>query len=218
MGVGQGATGKDGRADEESGAVADVGVFGSDEHNVADHDERAAGNNNNLAAVEPAADGGHKQGKEGANDIGRDGQELLLDDALVRVDGGDDGGGEERETLDGDVVKEESPAREEDDGVEDAGFELLGVHLVDDLGLADTLGLDTRNGEVTLLLGEPFGGCGVVGEGKEADEGQANGNDALNTKDHSPTVKAAEVVELENARRQEATKGAGERRHDNVER
>lgn len=162
-----------------------------------------------MSPVESGAEEGNEEGEEAAYDVRGDGEELLHDGALVGVDGGDDGRGEESEALDGDVVEEEDERGGERDGGHDTQPEFLLVDAVEDFGLADALGLDTGDGQVALLLGKPGGGRGAVSQGEEGDEGEADCDDAFDGEDHAPACEAAEGLEGEDARGEEATEGAG---------
>lgn len=217
LGVAEGAEGEGAAGDEERRAVPDLRVRADEEHDVADHHEGGADDEEDVAAVEPPAEEREEDGEEGADDVRGHGVELLGDDGGLGVDRPDDGGGEEGEALDGDVVEEEDEGGGEGDGAEDAAEDLDGVELVQHLGGGDTLRLDPGDGEILLRLGEPLGGLGPVGQGDERDEGEDAGDDALDGEDHPPPVKAAEVGELQDAGGQETAERAGERGHDDVE-
>lgn len=107
MCVGQCAETECARGDDEGGAVSHLRVRGREEHYVADHHERGGGNEVDGAAVGAPAGEGDGDGEEGADDVGRDGLELLVDDCVAWVDCSHDGGREEGEALHGDVVEEE---------------------------------------------------------------------------------------------------------------
>ena len=65
--------------------------------------------------------------------------ELLRDNAIFGVDGLDDRGSEEGQTLYGDVVQEEYEGGRKSDRAEDAEENLWNVELVQDFGSTDTL-------------------------------------------------------------------------------
>ena len=65
--------------------------------------------------------------------------ELLRDNAIFGVDGLDDRGGEEGQTLYGDVVQEEYEGGRKSDRAEDAEENLWNVKLVQDFSSTDTL-------------------------------------------------------------------------------
>lgn len=168
LGIGQRADGKQRAGEEEGGSVAGGRVGRSQEHAVAGNNEGRADDHDDLAAVPAPAEQRQEDGEEAADDVGGHGVQLLDDGRLFGVDGADDGRGEEGEALDRDVVEHVDDRGGEGDGVEDAREELLLVHLVENLGGRDALGLDAGNGELALLGGEPSRGLGAVGEGEEA--------------------------------------------------
>jgi hypothetical protein len=84
LGVAQGAEGEGACGDEEGGAVADLGVFGGEEHDVADHHQGGGADEEDLAFVEAGGEVGEEHCEEGADDVGWDGAELLVH---YRVDG-----------------------------------------------------------------------------------------------------------------------------------
>ena len=119
--------------------------------------------------------------------------QLLRHDAVVRVDCPDNGGREEGEALDGDVVQQEDESGAEGHGAEDAVENLGHVELVEDFGRADALGLDARDCEVLFVLCQPACGGGAVRQREEGDDGEAARDDAFDSEDHAPGVQAAEV-------------------------
>ena len=154
--VGEGAKGKGAAGDQEGRAVADHGVVVGKEHDVSDHYQGRAEDEPWHAAVEHPAEEGEEEGEEGADDVGGHGVELLAYDAGLRVDGADDGGGEESETLYGDVVEEEDKTGCEGDGAHDAPEGLGQVDFVQELRGGDAFGFDACDGQVLSLL-EPLG-------------------------------------------------------------
>lgn len=215
--VGHGAKRKDGRREQKDGGIAGLGVGGGKEDDEADNDEGCARHDDDLATVHLPADGGQKESEESTDDIRGHSQELGHDGGLAGVDGADDGGGEEADALDGDVVEQENERGAERHRVEDAAHELLDVHLVEDLGGADTLRLDAENGKVLLRLGEPASRLGTVSEGDVGNESKNAGDDALNGENHAPRGQAAKALELEDAGGEETTEGTGHGSHDDVE-
>ena len=173
-----------------------MGVRAGEEHDVAAHHEGGADDEEDVAAVESPAEEGEEDGEKGANNIRRNGMELLRDHTIFGVDCLDDRGGEEGQTLYGDVVQEEYEGGRESDRAKDTAEDLWNVELVQDFCGTDTFGFDTSDCKVFLLLREPPRSSGTVGQGEEGDERKTAGNDALNGKDHAPMVKAAEVREL----------------------
>jgi len=170
LGVGHGPHGEDGRGEEEEGSVASVGVGGGEKDGVASNDQGCAGHHDDLAPVKLPAESGKEQGEEAADNVRRDREQLLLDQRLVGVNGPHDGGSEKGEALDSDVIEKEDERGEHGDGVQDALDDLLLVNLVEHLGGGDALRLDTGCGEVLLLLSEPSGSLGTVGEREEGEE------------------------------------------------
>lgn len=203
--------------DEEGGAVAHAGVGRGQEHDVADHGHGRAGDEEDLAAVNLPRDEGQEEGEEAADDVGRDRVELLHDEGLARVDGADDGRGEEGEALDRDVVEQEDERGRQRYGRHHAQPQLLLVHVVEHDRLADALGADAALGHLALLGGQPAGRGGAVGEGQERDKSQAAGDDAFNDKDHAPRRDGADVVERQDGRGEQTAKGTGHGRHDDEE-
>lgn len=120
--------------------------------------------------------------------------------------------------MHGDVVEEEDQGCCESHGGEDAAEELGRVNFVEDFGRGNTLGLHARDGEVPLFLGEPLGCCRAVGEREEGDDGYAAGDDALDSEDHPPGMKASEVGELQDTGCEKTTKCSSQGRGDDVER
>ena len=176
-----------------------MGVLAREEHDVADHDHRGAQRDEDLPLVQAPADGREQDDEEGADDVRRNGVELLEDDRVRRVDGLDDGRQEESEPLHGYVVKQKDGSGANRDGTGHATAELDVVHLVEDLCRADTLGLDASNGKVLLVLRQPAGGGGSVRQSEETNDGQPDGDNSLDSEDHAPAMKATEVRELEDA-------------------
>lgn len=205
-----------GCGDDESGAVAHLGVLAGQEHDITDHYEGGGTHDENLSPVDPGADERQEQREEGTDDVRGNCVQLLLDDGLFRVDGLDDRRQEEGQALDSDIVEQEDEGCGQCDGVEDAAEDLGLVNLVEDLCLPDTLGLDAGDGEVFLLLAEPAGGFGSVGEGEERNEREANCDDALYAEDHAPRVQTAKARQLQDRRRKKPTKCTCQGCHDNV--
>lgn len=202
----------------EASTVQNMLCFSGEEHGVAGDDSWGGQDDEDLSLVGPPTDGREEDSENGTHGVGRDTVELLLDDGVIGVDVADDGGKEEGEALDGDIVEEEDEGDLESDRVGNTAQELGSVDAVNDFGLGKTLRLDSGDAKLLLLLGEPAGGLGSVGEGEEGDEAQGNSDDALDGEDHSPLVEAAKVVESENGAGQETTKGTSQRSHDHVER
>lgn len=203
---------------QETSTVSNTSSFGSQEHGVTDDNCRGRHNDKDLSLVNPPTDGREDNSKNGTDSVGRNTVKLLLDDAVVGVDGADDSRKEEGETLDSNVVAEENAGDLESDGVGDTAPELDSVDTVDDFGLGKTLRLYTGDAKLLLLLCEPAGGLGSVGEGDKGEETKTDGDDTFNGKDHAPSVKTSKVVELENSAGQKTTKGTSQRSHDHVER
>lgn len=216
MCVAEGPKGEGSDGDDKDGAVADFGGGAGEEHDVAGHHERCRANEEDGTFVNLGGDEGYDEGGDGSDDVWRDGAELLMHDGLARVDGFHDGGGEEGQTLNGDVVKQEDDGGGEDDGVEDATENFLVVHLVEHRGRAHTFGLDTCTGQDLLLGGQPACRLRSVSEGDVGDEGQTDGNDTFNGEDHPPAGHTAKAVQGEDTRGEKTTECAGQRCHDDV--
>lgn len=107
LGVAERAGGEGARGDDERRAVAGVLVRRGQEDDVARHDEGRRAGQEDVASVEPGRHEGDDEGGEGAHDVGRDGVQLERDNGGFRVDGLDDGWGEECQALDRDIVQEE---------------------------------------------------------------------------------------------------------------
>lgn len=203
---------------EEASTVSNTSLLGSQEHSIADNDSGRGQDDEDLSLVNPPTDSREDESKASTDSVRRNTVELLLDNAVIGVDAADNGGEEESETLDSDVVEEEDEGDLEGDRVGNTAPELDSVDTVDDFGLGETFGLDTGDAEILLLLGEPAGCLGSVGKGDESEKTEADGNDTLNSKDHSPGVKATEVVKLENSTGKKTTKGTSKGSHNHVKR
>lgn len=123
--------------------------------------------------------------------------QLLEDGGVLGVDSADNRGQEEGQTLDSNVVQEEDEGSGENGRVEDTAKGLLLVQLVEHTVLADTLRLDTGNGQVLLCLGQPAGRLWSVGQGEEGDDGDDAGDDAFNREDHPPSLQRTERFQIE---------------------
>ena len=84
LGVAQSTKGEGACGDEERRAVADLRVFGGEEHDVPDHHEGGGADEEDLAFVEACGEVGEQDGEEGADYVGWHGAELLV---YYRVDG-----------------------------------------------------------------------------------------------------------------------------------
>ena len=218
LGVAEGAEGVGARGDEEGRAVAGVGLRGGEEDDVADHGEGRGDDEEDVAAIVARAQPREEEDEERAHDVRGHGAELQEDDAGVGVDGLDDGGGEEGETLDRDVVEEEDEGRGERDGAQDPAEDLGRVDPIQDFGRADPLGLDPRDGEIFLLLAQPSRRRRSVGQREEGDDGETTRHDPLDDKDHPPRAQPPEMRELQDPRREEPTKRPRQRRCDDIQR
>lgn len=218
VGVGHGTKNHAGTGNQEASTISNARSLRGQEHGVSDNDGGGGKDDEDLASVEIPTESREGNSKDGSDGVGRDTVKLLLDGAVLGVDGSNDGGEEESKTLDSDVVEEEDEGDLKSDGVGDTTPELDSVDTVDDLSLSETLRLDTGNAEILLLLSEPSSSLGSISECDESDETKTNGDDTLNSKDHSPVVKATEVGELEDSTGQETTESTSKRSHDHVER
>jgi hypothetical protein len=217
VGVGHGTENHTGTGNQETSTISNTGSLGGQEHGVSDNDSGGGEDDEDLSSVEVPTESREGNGKDRSDSVGRDTVKLLLDGAVLGVDGSDDGRKEESKTLDSDVVEEEDEGDLKSDGVGDTAPELDSIDAVNDFGLSETLGLDTGDAEILLLLSEPSSSLGSIGESDESDETESDGDDTLNSKDHSPVVKATEVGKLENSTGQETTESASKRSHDHVE-
>lgn len=80
--VAQGSEGEGAGGDEEGGAVTGLGILRGEEHDVSDHDEGGGDDEEDLASVEAPGEEGEEDREEGADDVGWDGAELLIDDCV----------------------------------------------------------------------------------------------------------------------------------------
>lgn len=214
--VREGAEHEGGCGDDESGTVADLRILTGEEHYITDHYKRGGSHDEDLSPVDLGADKRQEQGEEGADDIRGHCVQLLFDYGLLRIDSLHDRRQEEGQALDCDVVEKKDKGRGQGDGAEDAAEDLGLVNLVEDLCLSDTLRLDAGNGEVLFLLSKPAGCLGPVRESEERNEGEADGDDSLDAKDHSPGVQTAKAGKFQDRRREKSTESACQRRHDDV--
>ena len=139
MGVAESSECEGAAGDEEGGPVSDLRVCAGEEHDVAAHHEGCADDEEDGAAVKLPAEKGNEDRKEGADHVRRHGVELLRNDAAFGVDCLNDRGGEEGDTLDGDIVKEEYEGGRHSNGAEDTAKGLRHVELVQDFGGSNTL-------------------------------------------------------------------------------
>lgn len=122
LGIGESSKGECAGGDEECCSVADetLGGVGGEKHDVSDHHEGSAQDEEAGATV---GFGGYIRDEEGEDCSGGVwgyGSELLLYAREGGIDSSDDSREEERETLDGDVVEEEDEGYGEGDGVPDS--------------------------------------------------------------------------------------------------
>lgn len=129
----------------------------------------------------------------------------------------DDRWKEEGQSLHSDVVQKENHRGSKSDRVENAGKQLLPVHLVEHLSSTDTLRLDTSNRQLALFRREPPRRLRTIGEREERNESQAAGDDTFNDEDHPPRRKAANATESENSGCEQTSESTGKRCHDDVE-
>lgn len=208
-----------GRAgDEEGSSVADLQRIGAEEHGVTTHDKRRTSSDKELTAIKAPADEGEEEGEDSADGPRGDAQELLADGRGFLVQGADDSGEEESHALNGDVVEQEDEGNLDCHGGGHATDQLGLVNAVNDLGLTDTLRLDTGNAELLLLLREPAGGLRAVSEGSEGEDAEADSDDALDDEDHAPRLGASERVHVEDTTREQGTKGTSKGSGNHVKR
>lgn len=207
-----------GARNQETRRIPDLGDLGRQKHDIARHDHGRRHGDEELPAVKVPAHGGERDGEEGADGVGGHAVQLLLDHGVLGVDGGDNGGHEEGQALDGDVVEEEDDGDLDRHGAGDAAPELEGVDAVDDFRLRDALGFDARDAEVLFFPGEPLCSLWAVGQGIKRHETQPNGNNPLNGKDHAPIRQAPKIVKFQNRRSKQPSKRSRQRRHDDVQR
>jgi hypothetical protein len=218
VGVGHGTQDHTGTGNQETSTISNTGSLRGQEHGVTDDNGGSGEDDEDLSPVEIPTESREGNSKDSSNGIRRNTVKLLLNGAVLGIDGSDDGREEESKTLDGDVVEEEDEGDLKSDGVGDTAPELDSIDTVNDFGLSKTLGLDTGDAKILLLLSEPSSSLGSIGEGDESEETETDGDDTLDSEDHSPVVKATEVRELENSTGQETTEGTSKRSHDHVER
>lgn len=218
VGVGHGTKNHTGTGNQETSTVSNTGSLRGQEHGVSDNDGGGGQDDEDLSSVEVPTESREGNSKDGSDGVGRNTVKLLLDGAVLGVDGSDNGGEEESKTLDSDVVEEEDEGDLKSDGVGDTTPELDSIDTVNDFSLSKTLRLDTGDAKVLLLLSEPSSSLGSICECDESDETKTDGDNTLNSKDHSPVVKATEVRELEDSTGQETTESTGKRSHNHVER
>lgn len=207
-----------GARNQETRRIPDLGDLGRQKHDIARHDHGRRHGDQKLPAVKVPAHGGEGDGEEGADNVGRHAVQLLLDHGVLGVDGGDNGGHEEGQALDGDVVEKEDDGDLDGDGARDAAPELEGVDAVDDFRLRDALGFDARDAQVLFLPGEPLCRLWAVGQCIKRHETQANGDNPLDGKDHAPIRQAPEILQFQNRRCEQPAKRPRQRRHDDVQR
>jgi hypothetical protein len=140
---------------------------------------------------------------------------LLRDDGVGRVYRSDNRRGEEGKPLHRNVVKREDEGCCQYNGVKDPAKCLLLVQSVQNLVLADTLGLemkvsvmlsqprlavsylDASNSEILLFLRQPPSSFRAVRKREERDDREQACNDSFYSEDHSPTRESAERIERE---------------------
>lgn len=210
---GEGACGND-----ERRAVADVRVFASQEHDVADDGQGSEDHHDDEALVELPREEVGDNDDGGADYEGRNGVQLLADDRVVGVDCGHDGREEEGHGLRCDVVKEEDPRANDRVRVEDTEDKLALIDLVEHSLRTDILRLDARNSERLLLGVEPARRLRAVGQRKEGNNTQADRDDSLDEEEVPPAVQAPDVVNLEDTARKQAREGSTEGRRADVQR
>lgn len=146
----------------------------------------------------------YQDGEEGSHDVRRDRKQLLGDGGLFRVDGSNNGRSEESYTLNRDIVQQEDKTNHERSRSKDSLLDSTSVHLVQDRGRSDMLGLDSTRGKVLLLLGQPFCDFWPVGHQQVGSDTDCGGNDAFDQEDLLPGVNLADAVQFENAASEKA--------------
>lgn len=163
LGVGKSSECEGTTGDQEGGSVSDFGACTGQEHNIAAHHEWRADDEENVAAVEFPAKEGEEDGKESADHVGGNCMQLLRDHAVERIDRLNDCRGEEGETLDGDVVKEEYERGQKGNRVQNTAEDFGSIELIQNVRGSNTLRLDTGNSKIFLLLSQPLCSSGPVG-------------------------------------------------------
>lgn len=121
-----------------------------------------------MALVELGAEPRDDEGEETTDNVRRDGEELLHDRGLPRVDSRYNSRSKESQALDGNVVEQEDKRGGQSDWAEEAEPQFLIVDTVEHGGLSNTLRLDTGNSEIAFRLRKPSGASRAVGEREEA--------------------------------------------------
>ena len=217
LGVAESTEGISARGDDESRAVAGLAVGGGEEHDVANHHQGCGDDKEDVTLVEAPREEGEEYSEECTDDVRWYSVQLKRDESVGWVDSLDDSRSEECKTLHGDVIEQENEGCSDRDGREDTAEHLGLVHLVENFGCSDTLGLDTGNSQILLLLREPLCGGWTIGEREEGDRGKTDGDDAFDGKDHAPRVQAAEAVHSKDSRSQKPSEGTGDRSHHDVQ-
>lgn len=94
-------------SDYECSTVANLQVFTSQEHDIANHYKGGSAHNEDLAPINLGADERQKQCEKGADDVRGNSIQLLFDHCLFGVYGFHDRREEESQALDSDVVEQE---------------------------------------------------------------------------------------------------------------
>ena len=167
--------------DEEGGGVSGVAVgdICADVHAVA-HDHEAAGEDEEASSVvELHRQVRQQQDKDGTDKVRWHGEQLQSDRRSTGEERAHNRGQEEGDTLDGDVVEHEAESHGDGRDVEDTAEDLLGAHLVDDLGDGvRVVCLHPRNGDPLLLDGQPASRLDSVGQREESDDAKSDSDDA----------------------------------------
>lgn len=157
--------------DEEDCSVSGLGIFGGEENDVADHHERGTAEHDDASSLDLHRDvrelknrhqrtfdghrtvrETHQDGEEGSHDVRRDRKQLLGDSRFFRIDGSNNSRSEESNTLNRDIVQQENKTDHERSRSKDSLLDSTSVHLVQNRGRSDMLGLDSTGGKVLLLL------------------------------------------------------------------
>lgn len=190
LSVTEGAEGECTRCDDESCAVTNGGVLGSQEHDAAkesvyglnrtsfrccccllsNNDQRSGRNKNDQPPVSFPTDIREHQTEEATDHVWRNGVKLLADDCVVGVDGANNSRRKESKSLNRNVVEQEDHGSAQSDRRKDALEDLFAIKLVQNLSSSDSLGLDTRDSQILFFLREPSGRRWSVGQGEERDD------------------------------------------------
>lgn len=130
----------------------------------------------------------YQQREESADDVRRNGEQLLVNRRLVGEDASHNRRGEEGQALDGDIVQQEDGRNRQRRRRKNALLDSPRVQLVQDDRRANLLPLNSSIREILLLLRQPLGLFDSIRHQRVGGDTDDGGDDAFDEEDLLPCV------------------------------